>query len=59
MMDNVITAECEAASSTNLKHGGQQSYSESLCGHFQAGCPGHDQGVKERVACGHTVVIGD
>ena len=57
-MDKVRTAECKAASSTNLKRGVQQSYSESPCSHFQGDCPEHDQGVKERVAYGHIAGIG-
>jgi len=57
-MDNIRTAECEAASSTCLKLGVQQSYSESPCCHFQADHPGHDQGVKERAAYGHIEVMG-
>ena len=58
VMDGVGTAEWQAAHITGVYHGVQQTGCKSPCGHFQADRPGHDQGVKERVAYGHIAVIG-
>ena len=56
--DGVGTAEWQAAYITGVYHGVHQAYCKSPCCRFYADHPGHDQGVKERVACGHRAVIG-
>ena len=58
VMNNIGTAEWQAAYITGVYHGVQQSCCKSPCCHFYADHPGHDQGVKERAAYGHIVVIG-
>ena len=58
VMDDIGTAEWQAAHITCVNHGVHQTGCKSPCGHFQADRPGHDQGVKERVAYGHIAVIG-
>ena len=58
VMNDNGTAERKAAYTTCENHGVQQSCYKSPCCHFQADRPGHDQGVKKRVAYGHIAVIG-
>ena len=58
VMDDIGTAEWQAAYITGVHHRVQQSCCKSPCCHFQADRPGHDQGVKERAAYGHIAVIG-
>ena len=58
VMNDIGTAEWQAAYITGVHHRVQQSCCKSPCYHFQADRPGHDQGVKERAAYGHIAVMG-
>lgn len=58
VVNDIGTTEWQAAYITRVNHGVQESCHKSPCCHFEADCPGHDQGVKEGVAYGHVTVIG-
>ena len=57
-MDAIGTAQWQAAHITCVNHRVHQAYYKSPCCRFQVDRPGHDQGLKERVAYGHIAVTG-
>ena len=58
VMDDIGSTEWQAAYTTCVNHRVHQACCKSPCCRFQADRPGHDQGIKERVAYGHIAVMG-